>query len=256
MDEPSLPNEPSPGGHVLGLEADRWKRGVRGAPSGSWPLHLTKPSSPDQLQLLSTAVSQSSSSGIQRTSRSHLPSLLPGSGLRTLLGGLFYLILLPRFPPSPNLHPLPPPRSQGTSLIQLLYARIEKARLFSTTLQCPHSPLSTTLSARCSLQTCTHPMFLPNSSESSNIPITCISVPSAHVVSLSAWKCLFLLFTFLCTPRGLAHVRPFPRSRRSFRPPQGTALCLSHSPCPLSILEVCVHVLFKSVSSALAEFES
>lgn len=147
MDEPSLPNEPSPGGHVLGLEADRWKRGVRGAPSGSWPLHLTKPSSPDQLQLLSTAVSQSSSSGIQRTSRSHLPSLLPGSGLRTLLGGLFYLILLPRFPPSPNLHPLPPPRSQGTSLIQLLYARIEKARLFSTTLQCPHSPLSTTLSA-------------------------------------------------------------------------------------------------------------
>lgn len=256
MDELSLPNEPSPGSRVLRLAADRWREASEVSLRGAG---LSISPSPSPLTA-SAPVHCTQSFKFLRHPRDlkKSPSFSP-SWFRPLhspawdLVITFYLILLLQFPPSPNLHRMPPPRSQGMSLIKLLYTRIEKARLFSTTLKCPHSLLSTTLSA---LHICTHPMFSPNSSESSNIPITFISVPFTHVVSLSAWKCIFLLFTFLFIPRGLAHMRPFPRSRRSFRPSQSTALCLSHSPCPLSILEVCTHALFRSVSSALAEFES
>lgn len=134
MDEPSLPNEPSPGGRVLRLEADRWREGSK-VPLQGAGLSISPSSSPltsfGSCPLQSVIQVPQASKGPQEVT--FLFSFLVQVFIISYVGSCnnpLHLILLPQFPPSSSLHPMPPPRSQGTSLTQLLYTHIEKARLF------------------------------------------------------------------------------------------------------------------------------
>lgn len=102
-----------------------------------------------------------------------------------------------------HFHPLPPPRSQGTSLITLITLLCNtygKDQTLQHGIQPPdphhhyYNLLSTALSALLPLFLYIYPIFEPNSSESSNLPsrqssntpMLSISASSGHITSSSA----------------------------------------------------------------------